>query len=107
MSKIITIPSSIDEIKKTKNMVDGFIIGIKDMCVNIPYCINSLKTLTNLKSKEIFISLNKNYNNSELNKLEKLLIELNDYNIKGVLFYDLAVLSLYKKRIKIFSVLIL
>ena len=39
MSKILTIPSNLIEIEKTKSMVDGFIIGIKDMCVNTNYCI--------------------------------------------------------------------
>ena len=39
MSKILTIPSSLNEIEKTKNLVYGFIIGIKDMCVNTNYCV--------------------------------------------------------------------
>ena len=40
MSKILTIPSNFDEIERTKELVDGFIIGIKDMCVNTNFCID-------------------------------------------------------------------
>ncbi len=98
MSKILTIPNSLDEINKTSNLADGFIIGIKDMSVNVNFYIdiNSLDTLNSIP-KDIFISLNKNMNNSDLKKVEEILIKLNDYNIKGVLFYDLGVLNIYKR----------
>ena len=97
MSKIITIPSSIDEINKTKDLVDGFIIGIDNMCVNSNLCIDDLSILRSLKDKEIFINLNKNMHNEDLKVLENILLDLNDYNIKGVLFYDIGVLNIYKR----------
>ena len=98
MSKILTIPSSLNEIKKTKNLVDGFIIGIKDMCVNTNYCIelNELDLLNNLYDKDIFISLNKNMHNKDLDLVKEILINLNNYNIKGVLYYDVGILNIYK-----------
>ena len=40
MAKIIIIPSSILEINKTKDIVDGFIIGINGMSVNTNYNIS-------------------------------------------------------------------
>lgn len=97
MSKIITIPSNIEEIRKTKNIVDGFIIGIKDMCVNTNMCIdtNDLSLLDSLKDKDIFINLNKNMHNSDLPIVEKILKELNNYNIKGIIYYDVGVLNIY------------
>lgn len=99
MSKIITIPTNIDEINKIKDMVDGFIIGIKDMCVNTNMVLNidELYILNDFNSKDIFISINKNLHNKDLITLEKILIELNKYDIKGVIYYDVAVLSIYKK----------
>ena len=98
MSKILTIPSNINEINSTKSLVDGFIIGIKEMCVNTNYCIdiNELKILKEIKDKDIFISLNKNMHNKDLDVVRNILIELNDYNIKGVLYYDIGVLNIYK-----------
>lgn len=95
--KLITLPSSIDEINETKNIVDGFIIGIKDMCVNTLFCIDDLSILSGLTDKEIFISLNKNMHNSDLKRVESILIELNNYPIKGVLFYDIGILSIYNR----------
>ena len=94
MSKILTIPSSLDEINKTSDMVDGFIIGIKDMSTNVNYYIDDLDILKDI-NKDIFICLNKNMHNSDLGKVKDILIRLNDYNIKGVMYYDIGVLNIY------------
>ena len=40
--KILTYPKNIEEIEKTKDLVDGFIIGIKDMSVNANMYIKKL-----------------------------------------------------------------
>lgn len=97
MGKIITIPSSIEEIDKTIDLVDGFIIGIEDMCVNSNFNISDLDILNTIKDKDIFINMNKNFHNNELSKVRELLIKLNDYNIKGVLFYDIGLFNIYKE----------
>ena len=97
MSKIITIPSSIEEIDKTIDLVDGFIIGIEDMCVNSNFNISDLDILNTIKDKDIFINMNKNFHNNELSKVKELLIELNNYNIKGILFYDIGLFNIYKE----------
>jgi len=99
MSKILTIPSNLEDIKKTKKLVDGFIIGIKDMCVNTNYCIgiDELEILEMLNDKDIFISINKNMHSKDLELVKEILIKLNNYNIKGVLYYDVAVLNIYNK----------
>lgn len=94
MNKILTIPSSLDEINKTKDLVDGFIIGIKDMSINVNYYIDDLDTLRDI-DKDIFIALNKNMHNSDLDEVKKILLELNNYNIKGVMYYDIGVLNIY------------
>lgn len=93
--KILIYPKDIEEIEKTKDIVDGFIIGIKDMSINCNMYIDDL-TILKYINKDIFISINKNMHNGDLEYLKKLLIDLNNYNIKGVLYYDVAVLSIYK-----------
>ena len=95
MSKIITIPTNIEEIHEIKNIVDGFIIGIKDMCVNCNYSIDDLSILSDICDKEIFISINKNMNNDDLYKAKEILLELNNYSIKGIIVYDIGVLNIY------------
>lgn len=72
--------------------VDGVIIGLKSLSVNMPAYFN-IDDLKNIK-KEIFVMINKNMHNSDLDYLKDILIKLNDYNIKGVIFYDLAVLNI-------------
>ena len=94
MSKILTIPLNLEEITKTKPLVDGFIIGIKDMSVNMNYCIEDLSILSDLCDKEIFIALNKNLHNNDLERVKELLLELNNYNIKGVLYADVGLLNI-------------
>ena len=93
--KILIYQKNIEEIEKTKDLVDGYIIGIKDMSVNANMYIADLNILNNI-DKDIFISMNKNMHNGDLIKLKELLLELNKHNIKGVLYYDIAVLNIYK-----------
>ena len=93
--KLLTVPKNLEEIEKTKTLVDGFIIGIKDMSINVNMYIEELNILKNI-DKDIFIALNKNMHNSDLTKLKEILIDLNNYNIKGVLYYDVAVLNIYR-----------
>ena len=90
----------------TRNILDyldytnSFIIGLKDFSIN--YQEYSLEEIKELEQKypniELFISINKNIFNSDLVLLKETLIELNNLNIKGVLFYDLSVLSIVKNN---------
>ena len=45
----------------------------------------------------IFVSINKNIQNSELKLLESTLLELDSMNLRGIFFYDLAILNLKQK----------
>jgi len=93
--KLLIYPNNLREIELTKDLVDGFIIGIKDMSVNANMYIGDLSILKGI-NKDIFIMLNKNMHNGDLDKLKEILIELNNYNIKGVIYYDVAVLNIYR-----------
>lgn len=85
----------ISNLKQAILPCDGVIIGIKNLSINMPayFNVEDLKKI----NKEIFVCLNKNMHNNDLKLLEETLIKLNGYNIKGVIFYDLAVLSIYKR----------
>lgn len=58
----------------------------------------SLEEIKNYQDKELFLAIDKNIFNSDLEYLEKIIKEIDNYNLKGILFYDLAVLSLAKKH---------
>ncbi len=92
MNKLLIMPSN----KKQFNFnCTGLIIGITGLSINVPYVFE----LTDLKDidKEIFILLNKNMFNYDLDNLKETLLKLNNYHIKGVIFYDMSVVNLYKK----------
>ena len=82
------------------NYTNSFIIGLKDFSIN--YLEFSLEEIRNIKEEypniELFVSLNKNMFNSDLALLEKGLIALDKLSLSGILFYDISVLSFYKKN---------
>lgn len=90
--KTVSIVRNKEEIKKIENYVDAFIFPLKDLSINYESYftiteINEIKT-----DKEIFVSINKNIHNDELDFLKKSLGELK--NIKGIIFYDVSLVSL-------------
>lgn len=100
--KIITKPNTISEIKKTINLVDAFIIGIKDMSINENMYVSleelkEIATLLKTNNKELFISINKNMHNKDIPIIKDIMLKLNNYNIKGLLYYDVSILSISQK----------
>ena len=98
--KLILIPNSIDNILNLHNKVDGFILPIKDLSVNYNYYIdmNELDDIMpKLKDKDIFISLNKNMHNKDLKILKETLLKLEKYDIKGIIYYDVALVNMKKE----------
>lgn len=99
--KITVVPSSIENLDKyTKIGAKAFIFGLENFSINYPVVtIEEIKKIVEGNpSTEIFISMNKTIFNSELPSLEKILLGLNDIPIRGVLFYDLSILSIYHKH---------
>lgn len=100
MTKILFFPSSLKQIKDVNDLVDGFILSVTNLSINSLFTlnINDIEELTKKYSdKEIFVSLNKNMFNNDLNQLEDVLIKLSNFNIAGVLYYDISVLSIVKR----------
>ncbi len=92
--KTLVIPSSLKMIDKLN--CDGVIVGIKSLAVNMPFYID-LEDIKNIKNKEVFVALNKNMHNSDLDLLKDTLIKLNDYNIRGVIYYDISIVNYYQE----------
>ena len=93
MTKLMLIPSD----KSFNYNCDSYLIGIDGLSVNMPiyFSIDEVEDLS--FSNEIFISLNKNMHSSDLELLENVLVRLSKLDIKGVFFYDIAVLSIVKR----------
>ena len=82
------------------NYTNSFIIGLKDFSINYQeYTIDEIRKLReDYPNIEIFVSVNKNIFNSDLKLLEERLEELDELKVSGVLFYDLSVLSIVKRK---------
>lgn len=98
--KITINISNENNISKYKQLGSkAFILGLKDFNVtaNLELDIEDIKKITkeNL-DVDIFISIDKNIFNHELETLKEKLIELSKLDIKGILFYDLAILNIVK-----------
>ena len=72
------MPDNIEQIKENINLFDGVILSIDKFSVNARYTvsIDDIDSIIKLiPNKEIFISLNKNIENNELDELERILLE--------------------------------
>ena len=87
------------ELESYLKFTNFFLIGLKDYCVN--YHEASTNEIKNLLEKypqiELFISINKNIFNEDIEDLKLKLQELAKLKIKGILFYDLSILNLVKE----------
>ena len=100
MPKKLVIPSSLEMIESLINKVDGFIVGIKNLSVNLPFYIENIEEVVNFvrdNNKEIFISLNKNIHNNDLDYLKEILLLLDKLDINGVIYYDASIVNLKRE----------
>ena len=89
--KLIIIPNKVSDISKYDN--DTFIIGLENFSINYPIC--SLQEIKELSKKyNLFIAINKNLFNNELEDIKNILIELSKINILGVMYYDIGLLNI-------------
>lgn len=100
MKKILVMPSSLNNLGKVLNSeVDGIILPLEELSVNssIYFTVEDIKSILNLTSKEICVSINKIIHTEDLKKLELALVKLNKLNIRKIFFYDIAVMNICKK----------
>ncbi|MBR2678429.1 MAG: U32 family peptidase [Bacilli bacterium] len=79
--------------------VDGIILPLKDYAVEsiVSFSLTEIKEITKACHNEIFIKINKNILNEDIEELTSILQELDKLNITGIFFYDLALLELKKE----------
>ena len=95
--KILVVPTNTN-IKKYEKNAQAFLFGLKNFSytTKINLNINQIKKIKQQTDKEIFIKIDKNIFNKDLEKLKHNLIELDKLNINGIMFYDLSVMSIAK-----------
>ena len=93
--KILIEPSTKEEIYG--NITDGIILSLEKYAVqsNVYFNLEEIRKIReNNPDLEIFININKNLSNDDINPLTEILQELEQLNITGIFYYDLAVLKL-------------
>ena len=93
--KILIEPSTKEEIYG--NITDGIILSLEKYAVqsNVYFNLEEIRKIReNNPDLEIFININKNLSNDDIKPLEAILKELEQLNITGIFYYDLAVLKL-------------
>ena len=78
---------------------DGVILALKDYSVGSKkyYSIDEIRDICSKYNGEIFVKLNKNLFNDDIDEVKNILRELDNLKINGVFFYDLAVLELKRE----------
>lgn len=80
--------------------IKTFLLPLRDFSVEYSkyYSLAEIKKVREKYPKiELFISINKNIMNEEIDSLKNILIQLDNLNIKGIFFYDSALIRLMKK----------
>ncbi len=94
MAKIVIIPNNEDNLNSLNHDI---LIGIEGYSVNVlTITFDAFKKFLK-KNKNVFVALNKNFTNSELEALKEILIYLDSQDIKGIFYYDVAVVNIVKK----------
>lgn len=98
MSHLLVMPKNLD--LKYIDKIDGLIVGLKDYSIhtNLELSLEEIASLRKkYQDKELFVVMNKNMTNEDIPVLEEILTKLSSFNITGVFFYDLSILSIKKR----------
>ena len=101
--KTLIIPDSLKLIDKTMDLADAYLVGLKGLSVNMNLylTVEEIEKLLKNCDKELFVAINKNMHNSDLENLKNSLDRLLKLNIKGIFYYDMAVYNLCSKKEKL------
>ena len=101
MSKLIITPKSIEEINLYKD-ADCYLLGNEAFSVRYNHCynVNELKEAHKLiksMNKEIYINVNKIFQETDLNNLREYLKFLKELDVDAILFSDFSVYQISKE----------
>jgi collagenase-like PrtC family protease len=82
------------------DFVDGIILPLENFSVESVcyFSMDEIEEIVEKKTCDVFVKLNKNFMNEDIEALEDVLKKLDSLSIAGVFFYDLAVLELVREN---------
>ncbi len=95
--KLLLQPDNYQQIVDNQAYLSGIIVGIDSLSVNVAFLCDEkavAEIISSFPEQEVFVCLNKNYQNSDLSYLAEVLKRLSKLAIAGILFYDFAVVNL-------------
>ena len=79
--------------------IDGIILPLKDYSVESIcfFTMDEIEEICKNKKIEVFVKLNRNFFNDDIEPLKEILMKLDKLKVSGIFFYDLGVLQLHKE----------
>lgn len=95
----VIIPSTENDIATYKKQgIKTFIVGLKNFSTGYQTTLE-LEQIKKLSSEvNLFVAINKMITNAEIEELKKNLLFLDKTKVKGILYYDLSILSIHQKQ---------
>lgn len=98
----ITTPRNKKEFNNLLPYIDAFLFGINNYSVNFSNNfdlteIEEFNRIIKQNKKQIFVSLNKNMHNNDIEDIKEILTKLNELKIDGLFFYDIGIVNLKNK----------
>lgn len=101
MAKLMVIPNCYEDITNIIEHVDSISIGLRDLSVN--FLELDLEQIEHIlidihnQNKKLFVSLNKNMHNNDLENVRKALIKFEELRIDGIFYCDVGVLNIHRE----------
>lgn len=78
---------------------DGVILALEDYSVEstLFFTLDEIMDIRKKFSREVFVKLNKNLLNEDVDRVKDILIQLDKVKVNGVFFYDLAILEIVRE----------
>ena len=79
--------------------IDGIILPLEEYSVESTnyFTIDEIEDIVKNKKCEVFVKLNKNFFNDDIEPLKVILKKLDELKVSGIFFYDLGILQLHKE----------
>lgn len=101
MAKLMVIPNCYEDITNIIGHVDSIAVGLRDLSVN--FLELDLEQIEHIlidihnQNKKLFVSLNKNMHNNDLENVRKTLIKFEELRIDGIFYCDVGVLNIHRE----------
>ena len=101
MAKLMVIPNCYEDITNIIEHVDSIAVGLRDLSVNFLELdlaqIEHILIDIHNQNKKLFVSLNKNMHNNDLENVRKALIKFEELRIDGIFYCDVGVLNIHRE----------